>query len=167
MNNWKEIDGNGKVWIYAAKRRMTGEERNFILSSLDNFCADWAAHGEKLKCGFTLIRDQFILIGVDEDKVVASGCSIDTSVGLIREFDFRFELDLFNRLRVYRLKGDDVESWDLQEARTKMENGDLVADDLVANTTARTKSESDSFFIPLKDSWFKKYLINEEKRLIG
>lgn len=160
MNNWDQIGNNGKIWLYGAKRRLLTHELRYIDRALSQFCDEWAAHGEKLNCGFQIKDEQFILIAVDEGDVTASGCSIDSSVGLIKKIDHQFQLDLFNRLRVYHLEDGNLETTDITSARQSISEQKWKANDLLINTTALSKGEVESqWLLPLSKSWLAKYLV--------
>jgi hypothetical protein len=160
MNNWDQIANNGKVWLYGAKRRLLTNELRYIDQALSQFCREWAAHGEKLNCGFQIKDEQFILIAVDEGNVTASGCSIDSSVGLIKNIDKQFDLDLFNRLRVYHMDDGNLETTDLHVARENIGIGKWRPNDLIINTTALKKEAIENeWLLPISKSWLSKYLV--------
>ena len=66
-----------RVIIYPASRSFTTKEAKVITEKLYDFLAGWAAHGKPLSSSFKIEKNQFIVICVDEEKEMASGCSID------------------------------------------------------------------------------------------
>lgn len=96
-----------KVWIYQSQTEITEELQVRLLPKLKTFIQGWAAHGNGLFGDATILENYFIVLAVDESKVPASGCSIDTSVHFIRHIGQEFNLDFFNRLNVLiELDGD-------------------------------------------------------------
>ena len=64
-----------KVIIFPASRAFTAKEVKEITEKLYDFLSTWAAHGKPLSSSFKIEHKQFIIITVDEEKEVASGCS--------------------------------------------------------------------------------------------
>lgn len=85
-----------KVLIYPASRPMTAREVKEITETLYDFLPGWNAHGKALTSSFKIDYSQFIIITVDEEKVQASGCSMDTLNGIMRKIDAAYNLGLFD-----------------------------------------------------------------------
>ncbi len=159
MNNWNEIEKDGRIWFYGANRRLIEDEKALIEKELDAFCANWAAHGEKLKCGYSIENNQFLLLAVDEGVAHASGCSIDSSVAIIRNLDESLKLDLFNRLNVFLLNGDNVKTVSHQEVKEMINSSQLDADSQLVNTLPKNMGDwLDRSNVLLSESWLNKYL---------
>ncbi|MEZ4843211.1 MAG: hypothetical protein R3A43_03045 [Bacteroidia bacterium] len=158
MNNWDNLKPEARVWVYASKRLITTEEQNEINEILSDFCANWAAHGDKLDCGYTILNNQFILLAVDEDAAAASGCSIDKSVHIFQEIDRKFDLDLFNRLRVYLFENEKIETLNTSELKYRITNNSFDKDSLVVNTLVSNLSElNNQFIVPSEKTWLNRY----------
>lgn len=159
MNNWDQLAGDARVWLYGANRKLTSNESSEILNILDKFCDEWAAHGAKLNCGFQILNHQIIVLGVDEASAAASGCSIDTSVQVFRDIDAQFNLDLFNRLRSYHYDADSIKSLNTATIKEKVVNAELVGTssfiDMLIDTKAGVQSE---LIKPMSKTWLAKYL---------
>jgi hypothetical protein len=95
-----EFPVSSRVWIYSADRELNGTEENYALEQLKLFLNQWAAHGTELFADGTILHHSFIVIVADEEKVKASGCSIDSSVRFIKELGKELNVDFFNRLSV-------------------------------------------------------------------
>lgn len=95
-----QLPGTSKVWIYQSQTEISKEVQEVLQSKLNLFVQGWAAHGNELFGAAEIIDDYFIVLAVDESKVMASGCSIDTSVHFIRKLGKDHLLDFFNRLNV-------------------------------------------------------------------
>ncbi len=159
MNNWNEIEKDGRIWFYGANRRLIEDEKALIEKELDAFCANWAAHGEKLKCGYSIENNQFLLLAVDEGVAHASGCSIDSSVAIIRKLDESLKLDLFNRLNVFLLNEDNVKTVSHQEVKEMINSSQLDADSKLVNTLPKNMGDwLDRSNVLLSESWLNKYL---------
>src|SRR6056300_1684660 len=112
---FQSLKGNGRVWIYTAKRPLTIEEAREISATLKQFCSGWAAHGARLLADFEIKYNQVLVLAVDEEFEGASGCSIDKATDVFRQLDQRFNLDLFNRFNLCFIKDDVLQIVKLQD----------------------------------------------------
>ena len=95
-----DFNPHSKVWIYNSDRRLKLSEQKIINNELKKFVNSWQAHNLNLKAEAILEHNYFIILVVDESNVKASGCSIDTSVRLIKSIGERFSVNFFNRLNL-------------------------------------------------------------------
>ena len=70
-----------RIWIFASDRPLDDDESARLLDEVDDYLADWKAHGEPLRTARHWSDAHFLVIGVDPTTTNASGCSID---GLFR-----------------------------------------------------------------------------------
>jgi len=94
------LPNTSRVWIYQNQEPISKENQALIQQKLDEFVASWAAHEVPLLAKASILEDYFIVLVVNEEITVASGCSIDTSVHFIKELEKTFQLKLFDRLHV-------------------------------------------------------------------
>ena len=102
-----DFNPHSKVWIYNSDRRLKLSEQKIINNELKKFVNSWQAHNLNLKAEAILEHNYFIILVVDESNVKASGCSIDTSVKLIKSIGERFSVNFFNRLNLVIEKQDE------------------------------------------------------------
>ena len=119
---------------------------------------EWKAHGSELAAAFRLISRQFLVIAVDENQQIATGCSIDKSVHLLQEFGNKHQLDFFNRLLVHLDKGNSFRTYSISQLKEAIAKGEVHALSNILNSTATTLKENGTGRIALKDSWASKYL---------
>jgi hypothetical protein len=98
MELFQTFPDSSQVWIYGANRFFTSEEEDLVQQALNEFTADWAAHGSELRATSAILFKNFIVIVADENIAKASGCSIDSSVRFIKEIGSKLKIDFFNRL---------------------------------------------------------------------
>jgi len=91
------LPDSSRVWAYQSQTKIAADVQEAIKAKLNVFVQGWAAHGNELFGAAEVVDDYFIVLAVDESKVPASGCSIDTSVHFIRQIGQDFQLDFFNR----------------------------------------------------------------------
>lgn len=146
---------HSRVWIYQANRKLTRTEESFIRDTMSDFIAQWAAHGQSLRAGFSLEHSRFLIIAVDEEQAQASGCSIDASVAVVKKLENELGVDFFDRQIVAYL-GDEGELkttrlhdfWALRKAG-------VVTDDtkVFNNLVKNIKEWKDSWLVPFGQSW--------------
>ena len=103
--SYNQISSDARVWIYQSDRAFNAAEKTDIESQLTDLCNHWNTHGTVLHCSFQ-IHDWFICLFVDESKQGASGCSIDSSVAVIKAIAKQYNIDFFNRMNIAFLDGD-------------------------------------------------------------
>ncbi|MEQ9231176.1 MAG: hypothetical protein RIF46_10875 [Cyclobacteriaceae bacterium] len=156
LNN---LDDTSRIWIYQANRKLSKTEILLVRDETIKFLEQWNAHGNELKAGFSVLKDYFLIIGVDESFAQASGCSIDSSVGLVRKLNEYLGIDFLNRqLTSIQNSEDQVVQYSLKEIPDQIESGHILPGTLMFNTMIQTVGElKDNWLIPAKDSWMKRY----------
>lgn len=151
-----KIADHSRIWIFQSKRPFTAEEKEVIEHKLKLFIGDWDAHGAGLLAGYELPYDQFIVVGVDENKTMASGCSIDKLTKLVRGIDEAYELDLLNRMLVAYAKDEVIEVEKLAAFKELVKTGVLGQDTTVFNNGVATMADfRANWQQPLAESWAK------------
>ena len=89
-----------RIWIYQSNRILQASEIKEINTILVNFNKEWATHGSKMKTACFVVEPCFIFMAVDQSAIEASGCSIDSSVKVLKEIESKFNIDLFDRLNL-------------------------------------------------------------------
>ena len=148
-----------RIIVYPASKPFTPKETKKITETLFDFLASWAAHGKALNSSFKIEKNQFIIICVDEEKEAASGCSIDSLNGIMRNLDNEFQLGLFDRMKASFMEDGDVKTLKLQEFRNGLKNGDISENIEVFDFSKDSYvSFLSDFLLPLKRSWAKIYV---------
>jgi len=93
-----------RVWTYLCNRILNDQEANLIEGQIEKFTRSWKAHQKPLSANGQLLYNQYIVLAVDESVEPISGCSIDSSVHLVKTIENHLEVDFFNRLNVLVLK---------------------------------------------------------------
>ncbi|GAB5418896.1 MAG: hypothetical protein Crog4KO_01230 [Crocinitomicaceae bacterium] len=97
---FENLSAESKVWVYTADRTFTAADKEVIADAMSRFLPQWAAHGNSLFGDYTIERDRFLILAVDESQSGASGCSIDSSVRFIKDLGMHLNIDFFNRLNM-------------------------------------------------------------------
>ncbi|WP_407403799.1 hypothetical protein [Chryseobacterium sp.] len=143
-----------RVIIYPASRPLATKEAKVITEKLYDFLATWAAHGKPLSSSFKIEKNQFIIICVDEEQEIASGCSIDSLGKVMREIDADFHLGLFDRMKASFVENGEVKTLKLIDFKNKIRNGELSKDIEVFDFSKNTYLEFlSNFLLPFGRSW--------------
>ena len=106
---FKELPDHSRVWIYSSSRLLDNDESDFVIENVNYFTKQkWASHGEKIFAQGTLINNSILILAVDEARKAASGCSIDSSVHMIKLLEKELKIDFFNRFYVFVFNGQEI-----------------------------------------------------------
>lgn len=157
---FKTLPDSARVWIYQSNRAFKPEEVNAISMALQAFTNSWAAHNQPLKASFQVLHNYFIVLAVDEAPHEASGCSIDSSVHVIRQLGLQTGIDFFERTNVPLLLDEKVHLIKLPELKQAHENGVWNSRTTVFDNTVLTKGDFDKRWkSPAGETWLKRYLL--------
>lgn len=154
-----QLPDHSRLWIYQSSRTFSAEEQEEISVGLNAFCQQWNAHGQQLNSSFDIRYDRFIILSVDEGVHAASGCSIDSSVAVIRQVAEQFGVDMFNRLDQALLMDEQVEVKSLAEIKKGLAEETLSEDTKVFNNLVKDLAEFKSgWIVPIADSWLSRFV---------
>lgn len=149
---------NARLWIFQADRKLTDTETAHIEKQGTSFCEGWAAHGAPLKCSFKIFHLQFLIISVDESYNMASGCSIDASVGFVKKMEQDLGISFFDRSKIAFILHDEVYLESLSNLKSQVEAGAIEENTITFNNLISVKSDLESaWMVPAKSTWLGKY----------
>lgn len=147
-----------RVWIYQADRFLTETEVADIDLLLQDFVAQWTAHGSALAGRAAIRYNLFLVLEVDEAQAGVTGCSIDKSVHFIKGLEQQFSVGFFDRMKV-AFKGNqgNVQLLARSEFAGLVTKGEVNDETIVFNNLIQSSEELDTQWeIPFKDSWHSK-----------
>lgn len=143
-----------RVWVYQSDRKFTSAEENQIIDKLAAFTNQWKAHGNELLAKAEIRYGYFIILTVDETQANVTGCSIDSSVRLIKEIEQEFGVDLFNRFNMAYKVGDEVIVNNKEDFETLINIKQITPETIVFNNMVQTLAELENKWeVPFKNSW--------------
>ena len=143
-----------KVWIYQSNRQFTLAETEEIQQKLNDFTAQWTAHGHQLKAKAEIPYHFFIVLIVDQDEASATGCSIDSSVRVIKEIESKYGVDLFDRFNMAYKIDDQVFVNTKEDFETLITIKKITPETIVFNNLVQTLEEYEQKWeVPLSQSW--------------
>lgn len=133
-----EMPDSSRVWVYQGDRFLSQDEEVVISTKLMEFLNSWASHGAQLDSAFEVKYSRFVVVAVDEEKALASGCGIDKLVHFFQDAGKALNVDFFNRMQVVYRDKDSIVSeplhqfWGLRKAGV-LNDDSIVFDNLVKN----------------------------------
>lgn len=153
------MPAHARVWVYKCAQAFTPEQRKGIMDRGRAFTASWAAHGAALDACVDVLHDHFVIIAVDEQQAMASGCSIDKSVRFVQELEKELGFNLTDRIVVLYEKEGTVRTCRVPEVDGLLKSGELTADTIVFDDLVNTKADMDARFrSPLRSTWMARYV---------
>lgn len=143
-----------RVWVYQSDRKFTSIEESEILNKLAAFTNQWKAHGNELLAKAEIRYGFFIILTVDESQAGVTGCSIDSSVRLIKEIEQEYHVDLFNRFNIaYKVNGEVVVN-SKEDFETLVNIKQVTPETIVFNNMVQNLAELESKWeVPFQNSW--------------
>ncbi len=143
-----------RVWIYQSDRKFTSNEENEILNKLATFTNQWKAHGNELLAKAEIRYGFFIILTVDESQAGVTGCSIDSSVRLIKEIEQEYHVDLFNRFNMaYKVNGEVVVN-SKEDFETLVNIKQITPETIVFNNMVQNLAELETKWeVLFQNSW--------------
>ena len=133
--SFDELPDHGRLWVFPASRDLTDPEARECLGAVDEFLSTWSAHGVPLRSGREMVGKRFLLVGVDVDAEVPSGCSIDALVNRLRALGEARGVTVIDHAAVWFRDGDAVRMLPRAEFRSLVAEGAVGPDVPVFDTT--------------------------------
>ncbi len=165
--DFDEITDTARLWVYQANRMLTDAEVQQIDAALRPALGGWAAHGEPLLAAAKVVANRFVVIAVDEGHHLPSGCSIDSSVGFLRQIGATLSqhgesIDFFDRSAAYQDSDKQVQTITLPAIKAAVANGKLTPETPVFNTLVNTKATFLSdWLVPAQTTWLNRYFVQK------
>ena len=146
-----------RVWIYQSSREFSVTESAHIQLQANEFVAQWAAHGAKVKGMALVLLNRFVILVADETQTQVSGCSTDSSIHFIQQLQTHFSTDFFNRKEICFFIGNRVQLFSLNAIPEAVEKGILQAETICFNNLTLTLQDwRNKWMIPVSQSWLIK-----------
>lgn len=148
------LPDTSKVWIYQADRQLTYDEIDTVRPILYQFAQEWQSHGANVDAYANVFHKQFFVLMADESNVGIGGCSIDSSVHLMKAICAKVGIDTFNRHIYTYLQDDDIKMIHHIDFKEAYDKGDINDDTLMFDNLVDTKANFiKEWTKSLKHSW--------------
>lgn len=155
---FEEMPSTSRIWIYQSDRAFSEEEKNWITTKLKAFCDGWNTHGNLMKTSFEMLLDQVLVLAVDESTQGASGCSIDSSVAVLRQIERELRVSLLDAGKIGLVDSGRVVVNPISAIKPAVNSGQITPDSQVINPMVQKKADLErNWIVSAKDSWLKRY----------
>ena len=156
---FNSLPDHARVWIYPSNRHFSQEELEPLQSRLNEFLSQWTAHNQTLEASFELPYKRFIVIGLNQDVVQASGCSIDASVRFIQELEKQFDIVLLDKMNVTFKQGNFLAYKPLQDFVKMAKAKSVSKETIVFNNLVDNMADYRQFWeVPAGESWHNRFI---------
>jgi hypothetical protein len=157
---FEKLSPSATVWIYQSDKKFSENEKAILSRHLRAFTDQWLVHGAPLEASFDIRHDQFVILAAN-DKT--SGCSIDTSVRVMKEAGSLIGVDFFNRALIGFLVNGEIRLVPLTELAAEFQSGKLKPSSSTFNNLVSTVDQlNKSWLVPAETTWLKRYLARTE-----
>ena len=147
-----------RLWIYQASRALNEREVDFVKHHTSQFLSQWQAHGQGLKASFTVEYAQFLIISVDESFSQASGCSIDSSVHLIKALESELNVSFMTTSQVAFLIDDQVALFPFNTLKSRVQENLISPSTMIFDNTVKNIGELRAkWLVPSQSSWVNRF----------
>ncbi|NOQ74498.1 MAG: hypothetical protein GQ574_20980 [Crocinitomix sp.] len=151
---------HARIWIFQSDRFLTAHECEEINKAMHEFIPNWASHGNDLYGGFALEKALFLIVGVDETKSPASGCSIDSLTRVVKDLGAKLNINFFNRLAIAYEDGQGkIEIVSMADFKRMLTENKVDSNTIVFNNLVNTRADFDSKWrTSVQSSWHSNLL---------
>lgn len=149
------LASHARIWIFQSDRFLNAQECVVIDKTMHEFIPNWASHGNDLYGGFALEKALFLVVGVDEAKSPASGCSIDSLTHVVKGLGEKLNVNFFNRLAIaYETNQGKLEIVSISDFKRMVTENLVNQDTIVFNNLVNTRADFDTKWrTSVKNSW--------------
>jgi len=153
--SYNKLNKRARCWVYITEKPIV-EKKKLVKSFLKNLCQEWTSHGEDVISSFKLYKENFIILFA-EDEI--SGCSIDSSSGLLRENLNQLKIDIQPNSKIGIFIEENIEFKDRSALIKLINNRELRLDNKMVNTTVKNKEEFDkNWILDINKSWLVNFI---------
>lgn len=148
-----------RVWIYQANRSFSDEEIEQLKIQLNEFIESWTAHGKDLQSGYKIVYKRFIVIALNQNLNIATGCSIDASVHFIQQLEKQYNVDLMDKMNVSYKQGEFIAYKPLIDFKKMAQQKAVSKNTIVFNNLVNNIAEfKDNWEVPASESWHSRFV---------
>jgi hypothetical protein len=158
--SFTDLPDDSRVWVFASSDPLSGDKATTLLSAVDSYLDQWAAHGLPLTCARDWRDDHFLAIAVDQRDAHASGCSIDGLFRTLQKLEATLGTKLIGGGRVfYRTRDGAVACVSRGDFTVHAAKGAIAADTPVFDTSVTTAADYRARFEqPASATWHAQLL---------
>ncbi|PYP81588.1 MAG: hypothetical protein DMD35_01035 [Gemmatimonadetes bacterium] len=152
---FETLPDSARVWVFGSDRPLGDEGTEILMKAVEEYLADWKAHGEPLTAAYEWRFGRLLVVGVDQRTEGASGCSIDGLFRVLQGLEPKIGARLVGGGRVfYRDNNGEVQSVERHELKALRDSGAILENSVVFDTSLTDLgSLREGFERPARKSW--------------
>jgi len=155
---FSDIDLQSRIWIYQADRKLTDEEVGILTQTLKASLDGWEAHGKALTASGKVFEHRFVIIAVDENDELPSGCAIDKSVHWIQSIGQSMQIDFMDRSVAYMSANGEIQTIPVAKVKQAIEDEILTPSTMIFDNQVSTKAKwMNHWKVTASESWLNRY----------
>ena len=155
---FENLPEESRIWIYQSNRKFSDAEFAEIDTAVQAFLESWAAHGTGLEASYQLKYNRFIILAVNQDVQMATGCSIDASVEFIQSLEKKYSVDLLDKMNVTFKLGEHIAHKPLLDFKKMVKDKAVTENTIVFNNLVNNVQEfNESWEVAAADSWHSRF----------
>lgn len=155
---FEELPLESKIWIYPTNRKLSDQEVDEISLATKDFIDNWVAHDTPLQASFVIKYNRFIILAVNQEIQVATGCSIDKSVAFIQSLEQKYAIDLLDKMNVTYKQGENITHKSLIDFKKIAKEKAVTKNTIVFNNLVNTIGEWHEYWeVPASESWHQRF----------
>jgi hypothetical protein len=97
----QNLSNDARIWIFGISPALDERQSALLLSRVDPFLDQWAAHGTPITSARELREGSFLVVAVDK-RSETSGCSIDRMFGILKQLEQELSVSILDSTRVFQ-----------------------------------------------------------------
>jgi len=148
-----------RIWIYQSNRSFSDIELSQLEEQLNTFIEAWTAHGKDLQSSYKIVYKRFIVIALNQNLNIATGCSIDASVNFIQQLEKQYNVDLMDKMNVSYKQGEFIAHKTLLDFKKMAQQKAVSKNTIVFNNLVTNIAEfNENWEVPASESWHSRFL---------
>jgi hypothetical protein len=100
-----QLPDDSRIWIFGISPALDAGKSSRLLSAVDGFLDQWAAHGQPIVSAREILHDSFLVLAVDK-RSETLGCSIDRMFGLLQQLERELRVSILDPNRIFLRAAD-------------------------------------------------------------
>jgi hypothetical protein len=126
-----QLPDAARLWTFGVSRPLEPNEEARLLAEVDEFLAEWKAHGAELAAARDWRHGRFLLVVVDERVTPPSGCSIDALVRRLKSLETELEVEMVGGGPLWYREDEEIRRVSRKEFRAQAEKGRITEETIV------------------------------------
>jgi hypothetical protein len=166
IQEFSKLPDESRLFLYRASQKLNNEQEIILQKELSLFLDSWQAHQKDLYASFKIDFQRLVLVGVDQNKEMASGCSIDSLVHFFKNLENKIGISFFDT-SFFVSPSDNLSQIitykNTQTLKEDIENKKISVDDFIYNFGVQTlKDWKEKGKITFEKHLFAKYFLSEK-----